>query len=591
MLVTRKADASIEVATDELTRDMRARWPNPTLQPTAIVASTLDERGPRQSSASKVAALVGAMALVVLLIAGANVANLFLARALRRRREIAVRLALGISRRRLILQLLVETLLLASLGGFAGLIAAHWGGPMLRAAFLRPSADTSVVTDTRTLMFVALGVMVVGVLTGFAPAWQAIRWDIVRFLKTGAREGPLHRSRTRTTLLVVQGALSVLLLVAAGLFVRSLYTVRNLRLGFDVDPVMVVDVNMHGVPFDRARSYVLWQQLLASARLVRGVESATLSGGTPMAGVPNAEIVRPPDMDERVFQTLPFIYQSSVSPEYFATLGTRIIRGRGFDSTDVAGAERVAVVSNSLARTLWPGREPLGQCIKIRARNATGRGFTERPCSYVVGIAEEVRNRSLRGDPDLFFYLPYAQEPAWRPRLAIRTRGDASEFVNAVRAALQPNMPGSSFVTITPYSSIVGDEMRSWQMGATMFAAFGVLAMLLAAVGLYSAISYDVAQRTHEMGVRRALGAQAGDVIRLVVKQGLLLGGVGVLLGAAIALFAADRIEPLLFNESPRDPLVYVAAVATMLVVALVASLVPARRAAAVDPNVTLRAE
>jgi predicted permease len=395
----------------------------------------------------------------------------------------------------------------------------------------------------------------------------------------------------RGALLVIQGALSVLLLVAAGLFVRSLYGVGNLRLGFDVDPVMVVDVNMHGVPFNRAQSLALWDQLLATARLVPGVERATLSGGTPMAGVPNAEIMRPPEMDDRVFQTLPFIYESNVSPEYFATVGTRILRGRGFDSTDAAGAERVAVVGSGLARTLWPGRDPIGQCIRIRARVPEARGLQDRPCSYVVGVAEDVKNRSIRTDPDLFFYLPYAQEVAWRPRLAIRTRGDAARYVDAVRAALQRDMPGSAYVTVTPYSTIVGDETRSWRMGATMFAAFGALAMVLAALGLYSAISYDVAQRTHEIGVRRALGAQGGDVVRLVLRQGLLLGGVGVLAGAAIALATADRIAPMLFEESPRDPLVYVVVVATMLAVAVAAAVAPARRAARVDPTIALRAE
>jgi predicted permease len=606
MLVTRKPGVSIAQASSELTRLTRLQWGDgiaqgpPDLQPTAVVASTLAERGPEQTSAAKVAGLVGAMALVVLLIAGANVANLFLARALRRRREVAVRLALGISRRRLVSQLLTETLLLAGLGGLAGLAAARWGGPALRAAFLTASPDDAVVSDVRTLMFVGVSVVVAGVLTGIAPAWQAGRLDVTRFLRIGVREGTLQRSRARAALLVLQGALSVLLLVAAGLFVRSLSNVRGLRLGYDVNPLLVVDLNMRGIRLDSARAADLWTRLAATARRVPGVERAALAQAMPFRCCgPVGQVVRPPDMDSVRFFKLPDITSNAVAPEYFAAMGTRILRGRAIDSRDVLGGPRVAVVSSRLAGTLWPGRDAIGQClmlrVQVRAVRAPGekgpKWLARDSCASVVGVAENVKNVSLADDPSLTFYLPYSQETGRNRQLAIRTNGDAAHYAAAVRTALQREMPGASYVSVTPYEDVIGQEMRSWQLGATMFAAFGVLAMALAAGGLYSIISYNVAQRTHEMGVRRALGAQASDVVRLVVKQGLLLGGVGVLLGGAIALIMANRVQPLLFQVSPRDPVVYGSVIVTMLGVALAASFIPARRAAAVDPNIALRAE
>jgi len=585
VLMTRKAGVSVEMAASDLTQEMRARWHDvdesgpPTPQPTAIVGSTIVERGPRTSEAAQVAALVGAMALVVLLIAGANVASLLLARALRRRREIAVRLALGISRPRLVSQLIVETLLLALLGGIVGLIAARWVGPALRAKFLAPSVDTSVVTDVRTLMFVGLAVVAAGVLTGLAPAWQAGRLDVTRFLRIGAREGMLQRSPLRATLLVIQSALSVLLLVAAGLFVRSFNEWRHLHMGYDVDRLLIVGVNMRGVRLDSARSEDLWQRMTNASRAVPAVERVAITLGIPLRDIVMADIQRPPEMDSLRYAQLPLIVQNTVTPGFFQTMGTRILRGRALDSTDVPSSTRAVVVSDRFARTFWPGQDAIGQCVRNR------RGV----CAYVVGVAEDIRSMWMNDDPGLQFYTSAAQNPI-RPRtLFVRIRGDAAPHAEELRAALQRELPRASYVTVTPYSDIVANT--SWELGATVFAAFGVLAMLLASIGLYSAISYNVTQRTHEMGVRRALGAQGADVIGLVMRQGVLLGGVGVVLGGVLAWFASSRIEPMLFRVSARDPLVFAFVIIAMLAVAVAASFVPARRAASVDPNVALRSE
>jgi ABC-type antimicrobial peptide transport system permease subunit len=242
------------------------------------------------------------------------------------------------------------------------------------------------------------------------------------------------------------------------------------------------------------------------------------------------------------------------------------------------------VVSDAMGRVLWPGKDPIGQCVRLNADTM--------PCTYVVGIAENIKNGGLSDDAvDYYYYVPSAQFNPTRTGLFIRTRGEAARQADAVRRQLQRLMPAPAYVTVTPFEQIIGDQMRSWQLGATMFVVFGVLALTLAAVGLYSVIAYGVVQRTHEMGVRIALGAQIRDVVTLVVGQGLRHGIAGIVIGCAISIGAARWVKPLLFDESPRDPMIYAIVTAVLLAVAIAASLIPARRAARVDPNVALRSE
>jgi predicted permease len=591
MIVQRKPGVTEAAANADLTSAfLRSRaaqrvidkdmTPDSLARPHAMIGSILTERGPLQSSTAKVAALVAGMALLVLLIACANVANLLFARALRRRREVALRVALGVSRARLLSQLLTESLLLAALGGAAGLVIAQWGGSALRAAFLPPGAQSPVMSDARTLIFAGIAVLGAGLLTGLAPAFQAGKADLTVDLKSGVREGMVHRSRTRVALLVLQGALSVVLLVGAGLFVRSLSNVKDLRLGYDPDRVLVVELSMRGVELDSVPAVNLRQRLLERAEAIPGVEKAALNTSLPFWSTWSLGLfVSGIDSVNKLGQ----FDLNAVSPDYFATMGTRILRGRGIEEQDAATAPRAMVVSSSMAKKLWPNENAIGQCVKISADTM--------PCTYVVGVAEDIKNNQLSDDPGLYYYLSADQFQPQSGGLLIRTRGDASEHAESVRRELQKVMPGASYVTVTPFSDIVGREMRSWSLGATMFVVFGSLALLLAAIGLYGVIAYNVVQRSHEMGVRIALGAQQGDVVWLVVKQGVLLGSLGILVGAIITFAAASRVKPLLFDVSPRDPLVYGGVVLTMLAVAVAASFIPARRAARVDPNVALRAE
>jgi predicted permease len=591
MYVQRKPNVSVAAAASDLTAALHRAWDaggpggGPAqYRPHAIVASVLEERGPERTSAGSVAALVGAMAVIVLLIAAANVANLQLGRALQRRREIAVRLALGVSRQRLLSHLLVESLLLAIVGGVAGLAIAQWGGAALRLAILPPGTEAvPVATDVRTLILTGVAVIAAGAVTGLAPAWQALRVDVTRDLKLGGRDGAVSRSRMRVALLVMQGAFSVLLLVGAGLFVTSLRNARRFRLGYDVDPVLNATIYMRGVRLDSAQGAAFRDELLTAAQRVPGVEHAAVHGGVPLAFMRTTEgALRVPGLSTETLQHLPRIGVDLVTPDYFAAMGTRIVRGRGFEETDGAGAPGVMIVSKSLAGLLWPNGNALGQCVKQDAKS---------PCATVVGIAEDTRQIAIDDPSTLFYYVPAAQSSELVRTLTLRMRGNASSQTAAVRKALQAAMRAGAVVEVEPFSSVVHDSMRSWRLGTMMFSVFGGLALVLAAVGLYGVVSYNVTQRTREIGVRRALGARIADVVGLIVRQGMVFGAIGVAIGVTVTLAAAGQIAPLLFDVSPRDPTLYVLAASVMLVVAAAASVVPAVRAARVDPNVALRSE
>jgi putative ABC transport system permease protein len=549
------------------------------LRPTAALGPVQLGRGPQAGQDAKVVLWVGGVALIVLLVACANVANLLLSRAVKRRREIALRLALGVSRGRLIRQLLTESLVLAVVGGIVGVATAQWGGAVLRAIFL-PGEPASVIADVRTLAVALLATLGAALLTGIVPAIVGSRSDLARSLAAASRDSGAAKSRARTVLLVFQAALSVVLLVGAGLFVRSLQNVRGMRLGYDVGPVSVVSLNLRGVKLAPAEANVLGARLVDAARAIPGVSLVS-----PVVSVPfwtnEGRGLYVPGVDS-VRKLGHFILQAG-NADYFHVSGTRILRGRGFDATDGPNAPRVVVVGDGMAKLLWPGQDPIGKCIRISADTA--------PCTTVVGVAEEMRMRALDDVREHTYYLPLTQYDDVPGDLFVRVAGDAADYDGAIRRALQPLMPGAAYVNVRPLRELVDPRMRGWQFGATMFLAFGGLALALAAVGLYSVIAYGVAQRQKELGVRIALGASRGSVVRLVVAGGVRVVLLGVGIGALIALWAGRWIGALLFDESPKDPVVYAAVATLLLVVAIVATAMPAFSAARVDPNVALRAE
>jgi predicted permease len=594
MMVRRKPEISVSAATADLTNAFLRSYqtlvatnpratPASVARPRAVAASILTERGPEPSSVARIATWVSGVTVIVLLIACANVANLLLARTLRRRREVAVRVALGVSRARLFWQLITEGVLLALLGGVASLAVAVWGSEVLRAAFLPGTERVSLITDSRTLLFVGAVAIGTGFLTGIVPVLQAGRLSLMSDLKAGAREGTYQRARLRTLLLVTQAALSVVLLVGAGLFVRSMRNVRDVKLGFDPEPVLVVSLaNMRITGFDSAAATALRLRLLAAAGSVPGVAHASLQEAIPLAGSTSWPIFVTGIDSVSALGEFNF---NTVSADYFATMGTRILRGRGFQATDIDGAQRVAVIGESMGAALWPGQNPLGRCLRV--------GLTDSaPCIYVVGVAEDIHSHTIEPESKTFsYYLPAAQ---WYPQeggLFVRAKGDANGLVEPLRRRLQREMPGASFVTVTRLADVVDAKMRSWRLGATVFTAFGVLALVLAAVGLYSVIAYNVVQRKHELGVRVALGAGRAAVVRLVMAQALRFAVAGVVIGGAIALAAGKWIAPLLFNQSPRDPAVFGIVICALLGVAAAASSVPALRAASVDPKTALQSD
>lgn len=537
-------------------------------------------RGLLAGPEAKLAAWTSGVTIIVLLITCANVANLLLARAIARRREIALRRALGVSKGRLVQQLLTESVLLSALGGIAGLVVAQLGGTWLRSSFLPRGLSASIVADARTLWVAFAASIVCAIVTGLAPVLDATRADLSRTLTGANRDTGLRSHRGRSTLLVVQAGLSVLLLAGAGLFVRSLERVRALRLGYDVDPILLVSDYPRGVPLDSLARIALESRLVNAANALPGVVSASVISSVPFWGF-EGRALYVPGVDS--VDLLGNFDLQAIGPQYFSVVGTRIRRGRAFDRRDVAASEPVVIVSDGMARALWPNQEPLGKCIRVSKPDA--------PCATVVGVTEDLRLRSLSKPREYIYYLPISQFAMATGMLFVRVAGDATQFVDQVRRQLQPVMPGASYVTVEPFRDVVDPVMSSWRVGANIFVAFGSLALVLAGVGLYSVIAYGVAQRRREIGVRIALGATSSNVVGLVVQGGVRLIVAGILLGTGVALAAGRGVATLLFQESPNDPVVYLTVAGVLVAVSLLATAIPALAAARVDPNLSLRAD
>jgi predicted permease len=554
------------------------------LEPAGIAGSMRTSAGPNAPLEARTALWVLGVAVVVLLIACANVANLFLGRALRRQREIAVRLALGVTRRRLMTQTLTESLVLSALGCVAGLVVAQWGGAAMRSLLIsKDNASLDVLMDWRTLGVAAGAAVAAAILTAIAPALLSGRGELAATLKAGPREGTYHRSGVRIFLLVAQGALSVVLLIGATLFVQSLRHVRDVRIGFDADPVLLVLTNFRGVTIDSVQRATMRRDLLARAQATPGVASAAIATSIPFRSSSSMGLyVAGIDSVRKIGR---FTFQAT-TPDYFRTFGTRILRGRGFTTDDRAGAPKVAVMSESAARALWPDRDALGQCLHVQK--------PDTPCTTIVGIAEDIvqAQGQLTDGKRFQYYLPLEQfEPQASSFLVVKMSNEPASQMEMLRKTLQPVMPGQSYVKILPMIDVVDATQKSWRIGANLFVAFGVLALLVAAVGLYGVMAYNVAQRMHELGVRVALGAQASDIIRLVTGQGARFAALGVIAGSALAYAGSRWVQPLLFQQSAKDPAVYGAVALLMLLVAIVASAAPARRATSADPNTALRSE
>jgi predicted permease len=532
------------------------------------------------------------VALIVLVIACANVANLLLARGMRRSRELALRSALGARPARLVRLLISESLLLSITAAALGIgIAYAVGGLARRLIFTWVDWSASPV-DARVLLASAVLAIVTGLVIGLLPAWRAIGANLTGNLKQGSREGQGQRSRTRHALTIAQAALSVVLMIGAGLFVRSLWHVRNVHLGFDADRVLVAEISWPSVASfpgpdaqnaERARRRALTTDAIAAVRALRGIEGASAAVGTPFGNRFSVK-VRLPGLD--VVPTLesggPSV--SAVAADYFTTVGTPIVRGRSFGPADRAGSEPVAIVSEMMAKTIWPGQDPIGQCLISGEQPAP-------PCARIVGIAADTHRDALREPPVMHYYIPFGQEVGFGGTVMLaRVKPGASPAAD-IRHALVAADPTIRFVNIETIQERINPLTKPWQIGATIFSLSGLLALLVAAIGIYSVMSYLVADRTHEIGVRRALGARPSHVARLILYGSVGMAGIGVAMGVALALAASQLVEPLLFDVSARDPWIYAGVGVVLMVVALIAGIVPTIRANRIDPLVALRVD
>jgi predicted permease len=520
----------------------------------------------------------------VLLIACANVANLLLVRAANRSHEIAVRLSLGATRQRLARQLLTESFLLAALGGAAAIVVALAGAALLpRVLPLPPMPE---VVDRRALLFTAAVAALTTLAFGLAPAWRATREQLYAVLGAAGR-ARAGRSIGRDVLVVVQLGASLALLIAAGLFVRSLRNVKAVETGFVADRLILASADVRGARFTREQAIEYWTRALARVQTLPGVRTASLGAAMPfeMNITFGVDIPSVPSPDGRPRPTS----ADFVGPEFFATAGIPVVLGRSFNADDRENGAPVTIVNQTFARRYLHGVNPLSVCI-----NDGGPAAHVGACSQVVGVVADAHYGDVTRDPEPFLYRPIAQRPALMPQLTmmyVRTTDEPAAVSGVLRRELQSLDARVAFATVRPMTAMIEPQLVPWRIGTFIFTLFGVIGALLAAVGLYGVVSFVVAQRTREFGVRLALGAQTGDVLRLVLTQGARLVGAGLIAGAIVAAVATRLFVSLMFGVSALDPIVYVTTAVLLALIALAASYVPARRATRVDPIEALRSE
>jgi predicted permease len=546
--------------------------------------STLPSAQLADDPQAKLARLLVGVTAVVLLIACANVGSLLLARGTERRREIAVRLALGVSRMRLVRLLFAETVILAACGGVIALVLARWGIALLHATLLSDFVWTESAFDGRVVAATATLVVLTVVIAGVVPAFRAGRLDLVEPLKSGGREGGIGVFRLRMFLMTAQAALCVVLVVGAGLFAQSLRRAAAVRLGYETTGVLAASMNVVPLGYEIPQHLALYASLRDRIAALPGVAGVAVASTHPMQGrlfavdigVPGRDSV-PPSPDG-----FPPVY-NAVSGGFFSALGMRIADGRPIMDSDVGIPARVAVVSEELARAYWPGERAIGRCLLINGDSA---------CTTVVGVAADVKAAIDRTGAAFVVYVPLGNEWGGPSAVLVRAQdGRADRLIPSVRRAMQGTAPNLPYADVQSLDAMMAPQLRPWKTGSSLFTLFGGLALVIAAIGLYSVISYTVAQRRHEFGVRMALGARIPDVVRLVMDQGIRAAVIGTIVGAVAAASLGGVVAPLLFQTSPREPAAFALAAVVIVVVAALASFIPAWRASRVDPVSALRGE
>ena len=526
--------------------------------------------------------LFGAVGFV-LLIACANVANLLLVRAAARQKEIALRTALGASRLRIIRQMLTESLLLSILGGALGALLAVWGVQLLvtlSADSLPPTVNVTIDPNVLASTFVIS--ILTGLLFGLAPAFRTAKVNLIDSLKDGARgaEGTL-RNRTRSLLVVFESAIAVVLLIGAGLLVRSLIALQRVDPGFDSNNVLTLRIDLPRQKYaGEGKPAKFFEELETRISSIPGVQTVGLITELPMSGqlndLPFTVEGRPPVTVDQAFDA----DFRLVNQHYFNALHIPLLRGRNFTEQEVREGKPVTLVSQQLVDTVFPNEDPMGK----RLISAIGGTAFE-----IIGVVGDIRHRSLQRPPFAAMYFPTLNSN--RMNLVVRTQNDPLSIVGAVRQQVQALDRDQPISAVKRMSDWVDSSVSSQRYSTTLLAAFAVLAMILAATGIYGVMSYTAAQRTHEIGVRMALGARRFDVLKLVVRQGMLLTLVGVILGLTGAFALTRVMQSLLFGVTAKDPFTFAVVAALLSAVAFIACLVPALRATRVDPLIALRYE
>ncbi|MGH9795852.1 MAG: ABC transporter permease [Candidatus Acidiferrales bacterium] len=529
--------------------------------------------------------LMGAVGLV-LLIACANVANMLLARASVRAREIAVRAAIGASRGRLVRQLLTESLLLAIIGGGIGLLLAMWGTEALVGSLsgVLPRAS-EVRVDGWVASFAVLATLLTGLLFGMAPAWMVSRSNLQDTLKEGSAGGSAERRGwLRSTLVVTEVALAVVLVVASGLLLQSFARLQAVPPGFRTDHALTFTAILPRPKYAApAQQAVFFQQTLERVKALPGVESATLTSTVPVSG--NDELYgltvegRPTGDGD-----LPSPLYYLISPDYFRTMEISLLAGRAFTEHDTDGAPPVVVINRAFAERIFPGENPIGQRIRLGRNSSIVR--------EIIGVVADTKHYWLGERNSLLqVYEPFAQMPARGMEFVLRTSVEPTSLAAAVRREVQAVDPDQPITSLQTLEQMLAQSVAQPRFRTLLLGLFGGLALLLASVGVYGVMAYSVARRTQEIGIRMALGAQRGDVLRMVLRGGFALAAVGVLIGLAGAFAATRLLEGLLFGVQPSDLQTYAITAAILVVVALLACAIPALRASRVDPMMALRHE
>ncbi len=584
LLVQRRATA--------IARSLERARPHGDTTATVELRSILPWRAPELLPEARVASMLGAVSLFVLVIACFNSANLMLARAIRREREIAIRVALGVSRSRLARQLVIDALLLSMLGAVFAVAIAAGGALVMRRVLLQGIVWSGNLVDGRTLGFIAVAGVVSALLTSTFPALLLLRrLDIRTALANGSarQAGRSQRATILSGLVVVQGALSALLLIGALLFVHSLRNVQSVPVGMDAEHTTIAMLNPRVTRESTPAVDALYTELAARAARIPGVRSVAIAEGGPFTRMQVRQIAVP-----GLSSTLDAIQNGTVlravSPNYFETMGTPIVRGRAFTAADDrTDGESLAIVNVSMAAMLWPNADAIGKCVQVSAKEPE-----KASCRRIVGIASDLHEAitNLDAREAASIYVPLSQGGDLAASRAVIVLGnDAPVIVQQMRVAAATKGAFIPLGSVFAMQSKLAPQLRPWQLGASMFGLFGAVAFVLAAFGTYSMLAYKFAQRQQEISLRIALGARPADILTLIGRQGGVLSLAGIVIAVAGAAWLAPLVQPMLFQTSARSAPIYGTVAAAMLAVAIGASLVPAWRGARVDPIAAMRSE